>query len=117
MIALGIVAVLLTGVFVLAKWLEQREPYRSVMRLRARAKLRLFRALLGDRRVPLIARMLPFLLVLYLAMPFDLIPDFIPVLGYVDDVAIVVLTLALMVRLTPRAVIEKHVRRLEETNE
>ena len=113
LIALGVTAVLLAGTVVLTKQLQKREPYRSVLRLGTRAKLRLFKALVTDRRVPLFARALPLLLALYLAMPFDLVPDFIPVLGYVDDVAVIVLTLALMVRLTPRTVIEEHMARLE----
>jgi uncharacterized membrane protein YkvA (DUF1232 family) len=49
----------------------------------------------------------PFALALYLAMPFDLIPDFIPVLGYLDDVAFVVLALATVMKFTPRDVIDE----------
>jgi uncharacterized membrane protein YkvA (DUF1232 family) len=51
------------------------------------------------------------LLAAYLAMPFDLIPDFIPVLGYVDDVGMIVVALVLMVRWTPRESIDAIVER------
>jgi uncharacterized membrane protein YkvA (DUF1232 family) len=112
-LAITLTLVLLIAAFLVAKWLQEREPYRSVMKLRTRAKLKLFRAMVTDRRVPKFVRFLPLLLALYLAMPFDLVPDFIPVLGYIDDVAIVVLTLALMVKLTPREIIEEHVARLQ----
>jgi uncharacterized membrane protein YkvA (DUF1232 family) len=112
-LAITLTLVLLIAAFLVAKWLQVREPYRSVMKLRTRAKLKLFRAMVTDRRVPKFVRFLPLLLALYLAMPFDLVPDFIPVLGYIDDVAIVVLTLALMVKLTPREIIEEHVARLQ----
>lgn len=113
-LAVAMTLVLLVAAFLVAKWLQKREPYRSVMKLRTRAKLRLFRAMVTDRRVPKVVRVLPLLLALYLATPIDLVPDFIPVLGYMDDVAIVVLTLALMVKLTPREIIEEHVARLQE---
>lgn len=113
-LAVAVALALLIGAFLVAKWLQEREPYRSVMKLRTRAKLRLFRAMLTDRRVPIVVRVLPLLLALYLATPIDLVPDFIPVLGYMDDVAVVVLTLALMVKLTPREIIEEHVARLQE---
>ena len=113
LIALGIVAVLLAAMFFFARWLQQREPYRSVLKLPTRAKLRLFKALLTDRRVPLTAKSLPVLLVLYLATPIDIVPDFLPVLGYVDDVAVIVLTLALVVKLTPRSVLDEHIARLK----
>jgi len=44
----------------------------------------------------------------YLALPFDLVPDFIPVLGYADDVIVVALVLRPLVRNTGPAAIERH---------
>ena len=45
------------------------------------------------------------LLVLYLLIPFDIVPDFIPVLGYLDDVAIALLALVLVIKLAPAQVV------------
>ncbi|MBI2171444.1 MAG: DUF1232 domain-containing protein [Chloroflexi bacterium] len=66
--------------------MSRREPYRSFLKLPIRSKLAFFRRLVKDRRVPWWVKAAPFALVLYLALPFDLAPDFIPVLGYLDDV-------------------------------
>ncbi len=55
--------------------------------------------------VPWYAKGLAVLVVGYALSPIDLISDFIPVLGYVDDVAVVLLTLVVIVRFTPRAVV------------
>jgi uncharacterized membrane protein YkvA (DUF1232 family) len=52
---------------------------------------------------------LPALLV-YLAIPIDIIPDFIPVLGHLDDVLIVFLGLFLFLRLCPANVVAEHIR-------
>ena len=101
----GLVAMAVLLFFV-SRQLEKREPYASFMRLRNRAKLRFFRLLLSDPRVPKRVKALPLLLIPYLLMPIDIIPDFIPVLGYLDDVAIVLGTLALIIKLTPRHVID-----------
>lgn len=64
-----------------------------------------------DSRVPKKVKFVPILLALYLLMPFDLIPDFIPVIGYIDDVGVIILALVLMVKLTPAetitAILEK----------
>jgi uncharacterized membrane protein YkvA (DUF1232 family) len=90
----------------LSRRLEKREPYGSFIRLRTRQKVRFLRLLVTDKRVPPLVKTLPFLLLPYLAFPIDLIPDFIPVLGYVDDVAIVLGTFALIIRLTPRPIID-----------
>ena len=93
--------------FVAVKQMLKREPYASFMHLRTNGKVRFFRALLGDRRIPFLVKVIPVLTVLYLAMPFDLIPDFIPVLGYMDDVGIVILALAAVLRFTPRALVDE----------
>ena len=55
--------------------------------------LRLVRSLIGDRSVPLGARVALVGLLAWLISPIDLIPEFIPVLGPVDDVVVAVLVL------------------------
>lgn len=91
----------------LSKKLEGKEPYGSFLRLRTRNKIRFFQRLIADPRVPKRAKAIPFVLAVYLALPFDLIPDFIPVLGYLDDVAIALGAFALIIRWTPRKVIDE----------
>lgn len=107
LVALGVGLVFASlGLFLLSRWLERREPYGSFLRLKNRQKLAFFKRLLWDRRIPRFVKIIPILLVLYLASPIDLIPDFVPVLGYLDDVAIVLAALALVLRLTPKPVIQ-----------
>ncbi|WP_041841939.1 YkvA family protein [Actinoplanes friuliensis] len=60
--------------------------------------LRLLRRLAADRALPRGVRVRLGLLLAYLAMPFDLIPDFVPVLGYADDAIIVIAVLRSTVR-------------------
>ena len=72
-----------------------------MLALGIREKIRFFRFIVTDKRVPLVVKLIPFLVAAYLINPFDLIPDFVPVLGYLDDVGIVVGGLALVVKLTP----------------
>ena len=59
-----------------------------------------------DPRTPWLARILALLVGAYALSPLDLIPDFVPVLGYVDDLIIVPLGLALVVWLVPADVME-----------
>ncbi|MCI0351433.1 MAG: DUF1232 domain-containing protein [Acidobacteriales bacterium] len=59
-----------------------------------------------DPRTPFLVRALAVLVAAYALSPIDLIPDFIPVVGYLDDLLLVPLGLALVVRLTPPAVVE-----------
>jgi uncharacterized membrane protein YkvA (DUF1232 family) len=56
-----------------------------------------------DARVPWYARVLALLVAAYALSPIDLIPDFIPVLGYLDDVLLVPLGIWLTIRLIPTA--------------
>ena len=93
--------------FIAGKWLERREPYRSFIQLRLRQKLAFLRRLGQSPDVPRRVKLIPVLLLAYLAFPLDLVPDFIPLLGYIDDVALVLLALVLIIRVTPRAVVEE----------
>ena len=54
-----------------------------------------------DPRVPLLPRLLAICVVAYAASPIDLIPDFVPILGYLDDVILVPLGIILVLRLIP----------------
>ena len=58
-----------------------------------------------DPRTPALVRVLALFVAAYALSPIDLIPDFIPVLGLLDDIVIVPLGLALVVRLLPKPVL------------
>jgi uncharacterized membrane protein YkvA (DUF1232 family) len=60
--------------------------------------LRLIHRLAVDKNLPRGVRIRVALLLLYLAIPIDLIPDFIPVLGYADDAVIITVVLRSVVR-------------------
>ena len=109
LVLLGVVIVVV-GVSVLAylgvKAMSRREPYGAFLKLSTRNKVAFFRRLLKSKEVPWFVKAAPFVMAAYLLMPFDLIPDFIPVLGYMDDVGMVLLTLAFVMRFTPRSVVE-----------
>jgi uncharacterized membrane protein YkvA (DUF1232 family) len=66
------------------------------------------RRLLGDPRVPLRHKAALGLLVAYMAMPIDLVPDFIPVVGYLDDAVLLVLTLRSLVRSSGPELLREH---------
>ena len=58
-----------------------------------------------DPRTPWLARLLALGVAAYALSPIDLIPDFIPILGYLDDLVIVPLGLMLVLRLIPAEVL------------
>jgi uncharacterized membrane protein YkvA (DUF1232 family) len=68
----------------------------------------LFKRLLGDPAVPRGRKVLLALLVAYLAMPIDLIPDFIPVAGQLDDAILVGLALRGLVRGGGPDIVRRH---------
>lgn len=57
-----------------------------------------------DPRTPWLAKAVVAIVVAYALSPIDLIPDFIPVLGYLDDIILLPLGMALAIRLVPEAV-------------
>jgi uncharacterized membrane protein YkvA (DUF1232 family) len=61
-----------------------------------------------DPRVPWPAKMLAICIAAYALSPIDLIPDFIPVLGYLDDAILLPLGVLLVVRMIPADVMAEH---------
>lgn len=117
-IVLG-VAIALIVTFLACRWLLQRfarPPKKLVARLGKltwRQRLQLGLGLLGDPRLPLLVRLLIPAVGLYLILPLDIIPDFIPVIGALDDVLLVLLVLRLLLRAIPQDVLDDHFERLE----
>ncbi|MDL1900470.1 DUF1232 domain-containing protein [Anaerolineae bacterium CFX9] len=79
----------------------------EVIRTYLRQLLLTFR-LLRDRRVAWWMKLVGAAPFLYVILPFDLIPDFIPVLGQLDDVAIVWVGMKLFESLAPEAIVGEH---------
>lgn len=70
--------------------------------------LRLLRRLAADSTLPAGVRIRLVLLLAYLASPIDLIPDFVPVLGYADDAIIVAIALRSVTRRAGAEALERH---------
>ena len=70
----------------------------------------LVRRLLGDPNVPRRHKLLLGAVVGYLALPFDLVPDFIPVAGQLDDVLVVMLALRIVLGGSGSALLRQHWR-------
>jgi uncharacterized membrane protein YkvA (DUF1232 family) len=68
----------------------------------------LFRRLLADREVPRRHKLILAALVGYLALPIDLVPDFIPVAGQLDDAVVVALVLRFVLRGTGPTLVRRH---------
>ena len=83
------------------------------MRLPLRSKVRLVWRMLRDPDVPGSAKAVLPLIALYLALPFDLVPDRVPVLGEIDDLLVIALGFGTFVLLTPRHVVERHLAACE----
>ena len=84
-------------------WQQTKDLARAFKR-----ELAVYRRVLADERTPLSAKIFLGLAVGYLCMPFDLIPDFIPVLGQLDDVVIVRGLVYIALRFVPRELVEEH---------
>lgn len=110
-VLLGTVVVLAAGWLALVAVLWRLRPNALTAREAIRFVpdvARLARRLAKDPTMPPNLRIRLWLLLGYLIMPIDLIPDIIPVIGYADDVIIVILVLRSVLRVAGREAIERH---------
>ena len=99
--------VVLAALLVSARRHPETLGLRDVLRLLPDL-LRLLRGLAADRTLPGGVRLRLVLLLGYLASPIDLVPDFVPVLGYADDVVVVALVLRSVVRRAGADALRRH---------
>jgi uncharacterized membrane protein YkvA (DUF1232 family) len=76
--------------------------------LKFKRELQLYRNILADSRTPRLTKVLLGSAMAYAVTPVDLIPDFVPVLGHLDDAIIVPLLIFLALRTIPKSLLEEH---------
>ncbi len=102
-VAFLIYAVLLTVLVLAGRRLIARELALLLPNL-----FRLFRGLLADPRVPLRAKVVLAIGILWIASPIDLIPEFVPVAGPLDDAIVAALVLGYVSRTVGRDLVREH---------
>lgn len=109
-VATGLLLVWLAGVAVLyVLGRRQRDPTTISDALRLLPDLlRLLRRAAADDSLPRGVRMRLSLLIAYLLFPLDLVPDFIPVVGYADDAIVVALALRSVIRVAGPEALDRH---------
>lgn len=106
---LGIVAALWAAVVMVLALAGRGQHAREVAAFLPNL-LFLFRGLIGDARVPRRAKLALGFAAVWIASPIDLIPEFIPVAGPLDDAIVAALVLRYVLRSTERAVLQEHWR-------
>jgi uncharacterized membrane protein YkvA (DUF1232 family) len=111
-LVVGGTALVVWGALVLALVIVLRRHHRRVDVMEALRLLpdvaRLLRRLVGDRSLPWPLRVEVAALWIYLALPIDLVPDFIPVIGFADDVLVAVLVLRSVARRSGAGALERN---------
>jgi uncharacterized membrane protein YkvA (DUF1232 family) len=110
-VVIGLGLALLVGWLALVVTLLVARPTENVLTESLRLLpdlVRLVTRLAKDPSQPRAVRIRLGILLAYLALPIDLVPDFVPVLGYADDVIVVLITLRSVIRLVGEAPLRKH---------
>ncbi len=76
------------------------------------ARIRWFLACLTDRQTPWTGKLLVAVALLYMVLPFDLLADTVPVLGWFDDATVALILGTLAYRLVPKEVAERLAREI-----
>jgi|SRR5215213_6394241 len=107
----------LIGLWLTRKWTSRRKTplVDNVNTLSWPAKARLTWRLIRDKRVPFWARGLAIVPAVYLMSPIDLLPDFIPFVGRLDDALVFAFVSDLLLRVVPDYVMQEHISDLAKS--
>lgn len=75
-------------------------------------QIKLVFLLLKDREVPIYLKILPFLGLAYVIFPIDIISDFIPVLGQLDDITIMIIGAKVFIEMSPSDIVNKYLTKM-----
>jgi uncharacterized membrane protein YkvA (DUF1232 family) len=95
-------------------WLGPYIPQGSFVREIVQ-QIKLAYSLMLDSRVHLVTKLIPVAALAYLLFPVDISPDVVPVLGQLDDVAVLLIGLRFFFEFAPPDVVQEHLKRLAET--
>ena len=84
-------------------------------RLTLRQKIGLLWSLYCDKRTPFTVKILPILAVLYGVSPIDFVPDFLPLLGQMDDIVMIVTLLLVAYNMIPKDLYRQERERVKAT--
>ena len=87
----------------LTSWLTRPGLVRTLF-----AQLRLATRLVREPRVSVLAKAVPLLALAYIISPIDVVPDFLPIVGQLDDLALMLIALELFLRFCPKDVVSHH---------
>lgn len=79
-------------------------------------QIRLVWYLLKDKDVPAYLKLIPFAALVYLVVPTDIIPDFLPGLGQLDDLGVIVLGLKMFLNLSPKEIVDYYLAEMKGLN-
>ncbi len=86
-----------------SSWLARASLLRTLV-----SRVRLTARLLREPRVPLLLKAWPVLATLYVMSPLDLVPDFLPLLGQLDDLGVILLSLEGFAKVCPAVAVDFH---------
>ena len=76
----------------------------------------LFLRLMLDKRVPLKLKILPVIAVVYLLLPWDFIPDLMPLIGWIDDIVVVILSIGIFFVFGPLSILTRNIGQNRDLN-
>lgn len=88
-------------------FIMNRQKFKQIS-TKFKRQIKLYKLVLKDRRTPLLPKIILGAAVGYLLLPFDLIPDFIPVIGQLDDLIIIPALVCIAVKLIPKQIITEY---------
>ncbi len=78
-------------------------------------EIKIYKLVLKDSETPLVAKIILGFTIVYALSPIDIIPDFIPVLGRLDDAIVLPLLFLIATKLIPKEIVERHRNSLTES--